>query len=364
MNLRRWIPILIGIVLVAFGIGFFSLIYNDSFSINNTNRRSFINIFNKDERVRIGADGIEIKDGDDHVIISWKGINVRDGKEQVDIGWDGISVNEGSTSVFRLARFGDWFRFGNISSKNLSWETVDIEKSGKIDEISNINISSSFIDIKVTEEDREDVGIHYYGNMKTSVVPELKIENMPNSLNIKLETPNVNSYAVEQSDVILEVFVPKNYKENLNVNGSSSDIYMKNLTGNKFSISSSSGDLILTNLEAEKFNIITSSGDIEMINSIGEIDITSSSGNITLDNEKLSENIKISSSSGDVSIIFSDEASYVIKGNSSSGRFTTSATMDIEGNSDKDRRFRAIIGSGEKSIEINTSSGNVHFSRR
>ncbi len=357
MNMKRWIPILFGIVLIAFGVGIFSLIYNDNFKISNTGFANFINVNNNGESVKIGANGIEVIDGNEHVKIDWKGIKVRDGNETIEIGWDGIRVNDGKKSKFKFG--GNWSWFG-IKSRDLKWESVNVEEFLDIDGVNNINISTPFIDVKVTEQDRENVRIHYYGSMKTNVIPSYSFKKNPNGIiNIKLEIKNANNYSVNESDVALEVFIPKDYNGKINTTTSSGDIYMRNIAINNIDISSSSGDLELENLEGNTINIATSSGDVEIENSIGEIIIASSSGDISLDNEKLSGNIKISTSSGDVSINFSDDASYIINGTTSSGDFITDTDMKIEKNDHG--RFEATIGSGEKNIEISTSSGDVYF---
>lgn len=366
MNIRRFVPILVAVALIALGVGFLSLRYNDNYRFMGSKSGNLINIKSKDEIVKIGTDGIEVNDGNDHVVIGWDGIKVNDGGDEVSIGWDGIKVKDGNKSGFSIDKSSGssirksssvWNWFG-ISSNKLKWETVDEEKFSEIDGINNIAVSSPFIDVKVTSEDRDDVRIRYYGKMKSNVLPTLKVEKKSSDLNIKLES-NTNSYSVMESDVVLEVFVPKSFKGDFNTSTSSGDIYMKNLIGKDFSISASSGDLELENLEGNILDLSTSSGNIKLENSIGEVNASSSSGDIFLDNEKVSGNMKISTSSGDVSIIFSNDASYNIKGSTSSGDFDSSVNMDIKEN--EKGRFRATIGSGEKSIDISTSSGDVEF---
>lgn len=357
MNMRKFVPILVAVALIALGVGFLSLRYNDNYSFVSSKSGNLLNIRSRDGIVKIGTDGIEIRDGNEHVSIGWNGIKVDDGGDEVRIGWDGIKFNENGKSRVNIDNNWNWGWFG-MNSKDVKWETIDEEKLAEIDGINNIVVSSPFIDVKVTSEDRDDVRVRYYGRMRTNVVPSLKVEKISNKLNIKLES-NVNSYSVVESDVVLEVFVPKSFKDDFNTSTSSGDIYMKNLIGKDINISSSSGDLELENLEGKSLKLSTSSGDIELNKFIGEISVTSSSGDISLGNEKVSGNMKISTSSGDVSINLSDDASYNIKGSASSGDFSSSVDMNIEEN--EKGRFRATIGSGEKSIDISTSSGDVEF---
>ncbi|MDR7857782.1 DUF4097 family beta strand repeat-containing protein [Tissierella sp.] len=394
MNFRRLVPVLIGVVLISFALGIFSLLYNDNYSFTSLKSGNFLNVKSRNGIVKIGSDGIEVKDGDDNVSIGWDGIKVTDGDDEVDIGWNGIKVNESGKSRVNISKGWNWGWFG-INSKDLKWETIDEEKFAEVAGISNITISSSFIDVKVTSADRDNVRIHYYGKMKTNVVPSLEVDKRSNTLNIKLES-NSNSYSIEESDVVLEIFVPKSFNGDFNASNSSGDIYMKDLIGKDFNISASSGSLNLENLDGKKLDIDTSSGDIQLSDSIGEIKaksssgnqelenveanqmvITASSGNVSLEdcigelrintssgrvsfnNKRTSGDIVVSTTSGDVSFKFKGEANYSIKGSSSSGRYKSNIDMKIEEN--EKGRFRATIGSGEKSIDISTSSGDVEF---
>lgn len=358
MNVKKFVPILIAIALIAFGVGFLSLRYNDNYRFTDSKSGNLLNIKSEDGTVKIGIDGIEVKDGDDHVSIGWNGIKVTDGEDEVKVGWNGIKINDQNRTSHRIDNGGNWF---GINSKNIKWETIDEEKFAEINGIDNIKISSPFIDVKVIQEDRDDVQIRYHGKMKTNVVPELEVEKISNHINIKLEI-NSNSYSVVESDVLLEMFIPKSFKGNFSTATSSGDIYIKNLVGNNISMSSSSGDLELENLEGKSLNLSTSSGDMELDGFIGEITITSSSGDISLNNKKVSGDMNISTSSGDISIKLSNDASYNIKGSTSSGDFSSFIDMNIAEN--EKGKFRATIGSGEKSIDISTSSGDVEFKKR
>lgn len=357
MNIRKFVPILVAVALIALGVGLLSLKYNDNYRFVSSKSGNLLNINSRGGMVKIGTDGIEVRDGNDHVVVGWDGIKVSDGNEEVSVGWDGVKVKEGNKSIFSTGKNWNWF---GISAKDLKWETLDEEKLAEINGVNNIEISSPFIDIKVTSADRDDIRIHYYGKMKTNVVPELKVEKISNKLNIKLEH-NSNSYSVVESDVVLEVFVPKSFNGELNTTSSSGDIYMKNLIGKNINVSASSGDLELENLEAPMLNLATSSGEIILNDSIGEIKAASSSGDIFLDNPKTSENIKVTTSSGDVSIKLGDDASYKVEGTTSSGDVYYSGPISVE--KDRSGKFDFTIGSGEKSIEISTSSGDIRFSR-
>lgn len=356
INTKKLVMIIIGVVLIAFGVGIYSLKVNEQHKYIGFGSGGIININSRDGIVRIGGNGIEVRDGEDNVSIGWNGIHINDGGDQVSIGWNGIHINEGNKSYFNINP-GKWFNFG---SSNMVSTTIDNEKFAEIHGIDNITISSSFVDIKVTAEDREDVRVKYHGKMKSNVIPELEIEKKANSLNIKLETRNSNSYTIASSDVVLEVFVPKSYNKTFNLSNSSGNIYINSLDGDSIHTSTSSGDVKLEDIKANLLKLSTSSGSIKLEDPIGEIQASTSSGSVSLDIEENNKDIKVSTSSGSVNIKLPDNASYKIKGSSSSGRYTPSKNMIVTEN--KKGIFQATIGSGKNSIEVSTSSGNVKFS--
>ena len=357
MNTKRLIRVLLGIVLLAFGVGIFSLRYNDKDKFKNYNSSGPINIESEDGLVNIGANGIEVHDGDDHVSIGWNGINISDGDEHISIGWNGINVMEGNQTKFK---FGNQRNFFSFRSPKLTTHSINEEQFVDINNINNISISSSFVNVKIKPEDRDDIRIHYHGNLTSNVLPKLILEQKPNTIEIKLETSG-SSQVTTHSDVVLEVFVPKSFKGNFNSSTSSGKIHMENLIGENFNIASSSGKLDLEDLVGQSLNIATSSGKVELGDSIGKINISTSSGSVELDNKKNSEDIEISTSSGSVEIKLSEDANYTINGSSSSGRYSSNINMNIIEN--EKGRFRATIGSGDNSIDINTSSGRVKFNR-
>ena len=359
MSIKRLVVVLIGVVLVAFGVGFLSLRYNDDYHFVGLESGKRININSGDDAVKIGSDGIDIKSGASQVVINRDGIKIHDGKDQVEIGLDGIRINEGNKSKIRIGNLFSWFSFGG---ERIKTEIIDEEKFADIDKLDSISISSSFIDVKIIAQDRNDVRIHYYGTLKSNVVPVLEVDKTTDKLNIKLETPNTHHYSVVDSDVVLEVFIPDPFNSNMNVATSSGDIYVEDLLGKDFDISSSSGDMKLNNLEGRIFNLSSSSGDIEANDCIGDVHVSSSSGDISLDNEKTSGDINVSTSSGDIEIELPYDANYKIEGSTSSGRFTPSPKMNIEENNKG--IFRAAIGLGKKTISIHTSSGDIRFEER
>lgn len=332
----------IGVSLIVLGI-----IFNPSYRPKN-----LIN-FNTstDELVKINGKGIEVKDGNNYVKIGWDGIKVSSGEDGVSIGWDGVRINGEDVSAPTVI----------LSSKNLISNTVDEEKLEDMESVSSISVGSSFVDIKVVPQEREDLRVHYHGSIVSNAVPVLKINRKSADLEILLETPKQTSRTILNSDLVVEIFVPTSFKGDYNIKSSSGDVEVPNLEGKHVRITSSSGELSLSNILSETLDIKTSSGDIYMNNAIGKLHMSSSSGDMNLGLAETSGDIALSTSSGDISLNFNEQVSYTINGSTSSGSFTTNIPMVVAENAN--RKFDGKIGSGSKEIKITTSSGNVRFDK-
>lgn len=355
MDIRRFSLILIGVVLIAFGTGIYSLRYNDNIDPFSFDGGKSLNIQSDNSKVRIGLGGINVKDGNDHVQIGWDGINVVSGDDEVSIGWDGIKVDDGEGIVISLFDLNSWFSFVN---KNLKTVNIDEQKKVELNNINNIQVQSSFIDVRIISENRDDIYINYHGKLRANVVPTLEVKENGNTLNIELNHPG-NGYSVTKSNVILEIYLPSIFNCSIDAVNSSGDIEIYDIIGDRLNMATSSGEVIIENLEFDTINLVTSSGNIYSKNLTGNnISLVASSGDMKLNN-LIASMIDVETSSGDVEFNLPNNSNYTIKGSSSSGRYTSSNNMDVRINNRGN--FEASTGTGKNVIIITTSSGDVRF---
>lgn len=373
MDVKKFVFILIAVVLFSFGVGGYSLIYNDNFN-GWTNKA--LNITKKDSDVRIGSSGIEIKDGDNYVSIGWEGINIIDGDDNVSIGPDGINIKEGDNTRVSIGNW-TWFNFG----KSLNRVNISEEKLIELNSINKIYIDSSFVDIIVKSSDRENIKVRYYGEIKASSLPKLQIDKVADTIEIKLVDNRIGNYLITDSDLVLEIIMPEAYSGDLKVKSSSSNISINNMSindldidtssggldignivGKTVDLDSSSGKISISNIQSDIIRVNNSSGEIEIEDSLGELSLKSISGNIDLDNNKNNRNIKIKTISGDIFISFNDDSSYTINGKSISGTIKALFPINIEKNS-VTNSFIVYLGKRESTVDIDTSSGNIVLSQ-
>lgn len=357
MNLKRFVWILVGVVLIAFGISALSLRYNDNLSFKNFNSSNrLINIGGNND-VKIGSKGLEVIDGDKYVSISWDGIKVIDGDEKVSIGWTGIKVDDGNKTKVDIGR-NNWF-----NSPDLEWFSFDEEKFVEIDNQKTISIFSKFIDIEIISEKRKDVKILYKGEMKSNTAPELEINKKTNEIEINLVDENTNNYIVANSDIVLAVFIPKDYEDSIKVLSTSSNIEIEDFALKQLNLISTTGDIEIDKVKGNILKLVTTSGDIDIDDSSGSLDIKTTSGNIEIDNKYNDKEIKISSTSGNVYINFAENANYTIKGTTTSGDFKPSPSFLVDwtiiDNVYGKNKFEGITGKEGNIVEIKTTSGDI-----
>lgn len=222
---------------------------------------------------------------------------------------------------------------------------------------------------------------------------------LPEGINLDIETSSADIFVSDlgnnnievngsSSDVSLEKIVGEIYIDvssgdleayyiegNLELNGSSSDYDIGEIKGN-IRISTSSGDGIIENTVGD-LNIKTSSGEIKAYNLEGNFISRSSSGDVII--EDITGSVKTITSSGTVQLrrLSSRNGKFSVNTNSGDVYIEVSndfggmveietITGDINTSHDKfkikhqARKFRSgTIGSGNGEIDIETSSGDI-----
>lgn len=137
---------------------------------------------------------------------------------------------------------------------------------------------------------------------------------------------------------------------------SSGDITVSSGTGNR-EISSTSGDVWVKELSGS-ISVSTSSGEINISGDRGCGSMGSISGDVYLSLAELSGDIFVDTSSGEVTMELPKEASLKFKADTSSGEINTffDTVLDF---SKRRNHAEGTVGSGERKMEITTTSGDV-----
>ena len=187
MDIKKLAIILLGIMLISFSIGFYSLRYIDNFQFLDYLNENSIEISDNGDFVSIGGDGIQVLDGDTQVSITWKGIEVVEDGQRTVIGFNGINIVNSFVN--------------RIDLKDKSYDT---QLDAEIDSAGIIRISSTFADVSVYSTSENKVSAVLSGSYKGDADLELKVIEIPGGIEIKA-LPEGNTFTVVNSNLNLKV---------------------------------------------------------------------------------------------------------------------------------------------------------------
>ncbi|WP_425449447.1 DUF4097 family beta strand repeat-containing protein [Dethiothermospora halolimnae] len=291
-------------------------------------------------------------------------------------------------------------------------EIINQEESFLIGDIEEISINVSSTNVKVISTDDEKIKVHFHGDISTNKeksIPYLDCNENDKRLEISIERKSKISFGIVhvKSDLRLDIYIPKNYLNDVSIKKSSSDIKIENLNIRDFKCKSSSGDTDIESIICKNAYIDTSSGKVDIEEFDGNLDVSSSSGsvrigykntnndikvktssgkvNINLLNggknervnsglldvhtssgkvkiqqEVLNHDINVKTSSGSVKIKFPKNSEYYLKVNTSSGNIKTKTPLTTTEES-KRNYLEGVLGTDTNKVKIKTSSGSVEL---
>lgn len=296
MKMKKTIAILVGIMLIAFGVGLLSLKHYDLDSgVNNS-----INL------------------------------NIR------------FPFN-------RLLRISD-------NSSNYIEKNIDQEKTENIAGISTIDIDVPFSDVNIIPENRDDIRIHYHGYIKARFIPDLKTKSSNKTLYIYLEKGSNNSNSTNNIDIKLDVYVPETYKDNIKADTSFGNISISNMNLSKLELITGFGNIEINNLTGN-IEADTSYGNIVVQNLSGNLDTSTGFGDIELEYDEFNYNINAETSFGDIKLTLPKDSQFEIDAECSFGKIDVDFPVSITKNEDDE--LSGTVGSGRNKIELESSSGDI-----
>ncbi|MFP7298905.1 DUF4097 domain-containing protein [Neobacillus niacini] len=230
------------------------------------------------------------------------------------------------------------------------------------------------------------------GGVKTTIIPENRddveaVLTGKGSLTVKetgstllVETKKMFNWFSFSDKRELKIYIPNDYNRNMNIqvgSGSltfdgesmnldglsldigSGNVNIDDLIVNEFTHDGSSGDVTIDRLQTKSSSFDLSSGNVEVTHFTGELKADVSSGEFSIQMDKLNDPIEIDLSSGEVNIDLPDDADFRLDGKVSSGDITSDFPLTTNG-SDKNS-LKGTHGSGKNPINVSVSSGEVHL---
>lgn len=245
--------------------------------------------------------------------------------------------------------------------------------------VEDVNIRASSQDIRIIPEERDDLKAVLHG--KGAGRYDLDVAPHGDTVKVKLHKGwfNFNLFGL-LSRVTLDVHVPADYKQNMDVDYSSGQLDFNGpskahpMRLDAFSLNMSSGNANLRNLQINQFKqkassgsvnaswVATktaafkiSSGSIDLDHYSGPIDAKLSSGKFTAQLDKLTGAIDVNESSGNISLDLPKEAGFTLDGKVSSGHIN--CKFPLKNQKIGRNSLQGTHGSGEHKVKLKASSG-------
>lgn len=249
--------------------------------------------------------------------------------------------------------------FVGCSTKEI---TVDESATIALGDANTIAIDASSTEVKIIPKDIKDIEVHLYGDVTTTnkkLIPKITVNNENNEIDIilKKETEIFVGIVYMNSDLKLEVSIPKSYNNDIHVNNSSGDVNIKDFQLNQLDLKVSSGDIYTADLSFNGATIEASSGNIEMNNTKGKTSVVATSGKVQVN--EIYGDLEVETSSGDITII---ELEGDIEASASSGDIEL-INMDGELSAETTSGdINAYIEEVNNNIDLNCTSGRAILS--
>ncbi len=245
---------------------------------------------------------------------------------------------------------------------NFEGNSIDEVATFGIDQLKEIYIHSMSSDVSVFSTDEEDIKIHFYGRsaLKSErTLPKLITNLEGNKLIIEIKYPKVIFY---NANVVLDVYIPQDYRESIIIDTVSADVDISNLDLNNFQCKTVSGDLRIESLGSDNLTFNTVSGDVDIVDFSGNLKADSVSGDIDVGYRVFDNNVDIKTISGKVKIDLPQYAEFYLKTNTVSGEVVAKFPITII-SFNKMNQLEGTAGTGDNSIIINTVSGDIYINK-
>lgn len=292
--------------------------------------------------------------------------------------------------------------FAIVKSEGFFGHVKDVyqEEKVSVDQIEQIEISSSFIDMEVTQTEQEEIQLVLTGKVSSTLEEDVKIHSKQSgsiliieakvndkkwmtgfkriSLTLQVQLPMKFNKDIVMKGTSGEISLEKVQLNSVQLQASSGDIHVKDVNvRNSLKTKVSSGDVNISNAKAHLISHQSSSGDVEVKQSMatvirtestsgdvsiqecsGKMDLKSTSGNLEIDLSQLMDDMQLASTSGDIKIDLQHTPNDVLvefKSSSGDGRVRI---PEIYFEVKKDNQIHAFKGVKEPKIVARTSSGD------
>lgn len=239
--------------------------------------------------------------------------------------------------------FKDLVEHFNDSSTDYIEKNIDEEIIEEAAGISTIDIDVDFSNINIIPEDRDDIRVHFHGYVKANFIPSIKTRSSNGSLYISFEKDSKVSNNTQTVDVNLDIYVPKTYDKAIKID-------------------TSFGNIDISSMTLSQLKLFTSFGNIYVKDLAGDLEASTSFGNIDLEYKEFDYNIDANTSFGDIRLTLPKNSQFKIDAECSFGNINIDFPVKVTKN-EKDK-ISGNVGNSSNTIELESSSGDIEVIRK
>lgn len=300
--------------------------------------------------------------------------------------------------------------------------TIDGTGSATTSGMKNISISAVSSEVKIETHRSNEVEAHFHGKVTTlnkDALPYLEVKKDGNTIIVRIVYPNLANISIS-GRTWLDVKVPEDWKNDLEVSTVSGPITAPQLNGEEIKLNTTSGTINVANIngeevrmhstsgsftigkvvardlfekgtisgsfeadsiEAEKVKLESTngstiirdanvdkvistsiSGTVQMSLQKGSAEMSTTSGEISVSFEKGFKEFKANSVSGSVTLVLPEDAGFKAEIKTVSGSIDCE-DFSLKILSSKKNHLEAEAGDGDGEIEVHTTSGSVSIKK-
>lgn len=300
--MKKLVPILIGICLIAFGIGFLTL--------KSGNNKYGIKLSNKNFSVDLGSNKIAIEEK----------------------------------------------KYNGDNENNID---IDEKATENIEEIGKIEIEVPCSNVNIISEDRDDVSVHYYGNINPNIKTKLITEKSYGKLKILIKNKKIETNNFKDIKLNLDILIPSSYTGDLDIELNVGSMTIEDLNLNKLDVESNVADVRIENVSTTKSSLESNTGNIIAKNLTGNLEAESNTGNVELEYNEFDYNIEGDVNMGNMIITLPKDANFIIDTNTNLGKTSIDFPMEISEKSKS--KIRGKVGSGENRLSFSVNMGSLEI---
>ncbi len=238
--------------------------------------------------------------------------------------------------------------------------TVDEERVFPQEGINEIQVRTVSPDINIITVDDREIKAHLHGKAVSGIsgpVVELTAKSQGGKLVIEVKhRPNTSLFG--SSNVVLDIYVPESFNEEMRLDTVSGDMAASNLGLSRLAAKSVSGEIDFFSINTTGASVETTSGNIRLDGFSGDLEFNSVSGDLDVGYTAFDSDIRGKTVSGDVKIKLPANAAFNLDASTVSGDISCQFPVTVTGSISK-RGLRGTVGRGDNSITIETVSGSA-----